>query len=330
MRELIGGKQFTLKVDPAAPVKNPADYKIVGKPMARLDIPGKLTGQFTYMQDFRVPGMLHGRTVRPPAIGAKLESVDESSIKDIPGFVKVVRDGDFLGVVAESEWSAVRAAREIKTTWSKSETLARREKALGACSRDQDRQGRCHQQYRRYRRRRWRPRQEAQSATYDFAIHTHGSIGPSCAITEFRDGKLISWSASQATHNLRKQLGPDVFNAARRRALHLCRRLRLLWPQRSRRCRRRFRDAGKGRRQAGARAMVARRRARLGSQGAADLDRPARQSRRIRQCHGVGVRVLHSAGRRGHGRPRRRDVSGQAGGSHAVAWRHHRRFRNRL
>ena len=62
--ELIGGKSFNLKVDPAAPTKNPANYKIVGKPVGRLDIPGKLTGQFTYMQDFRVPDMLHGR-VKP-------------------------------------------------------------------------------------------------------------------------------------------------------------------------------------------------------------------------------------------------------------------------
>jgi CO/xanthine dehydrogenase Mo-binding subunit len=203
--ELIGGKQFTLKVDPAAPVKNPADYKIVGKPTARLDIPGKLTGQFTYMQDFRVPGMVHGRTVRPPAIGAKLESVDESSVKDIPGIIKVVRDGDFLGVVAQSEWSAVRAAREIRATWSKSETLPDEKKIwehvrttqivkddvtsnIGDTTAAMAAAG------------------KKLSATYDFAIHTHGSIGPSCAISEFRDGKLISWSASQATHNLRKQL----------------------------------------------------------------------------------------------------------------------------
>jgi nicotinate dehydrogenase subunit B len=203
--ELIGGKHFTLNVDPAAPVKNPAEYKVVGKPMARLDIPGKLTGQFTYMQDFRVPGMLHGRTVRPPAIGAKLETVDESSVKDIPGIVKVVRDGNFLGVVAQSEWSAVRAAREIKATWSKSETLPDEKKIwehvratkivkddvtsnIGDTAAALAAEGR------------------KLSATYDFAIHTHGSIGPSCAITEFKDGKLISWSASQATHTLRKQL----------------------------------------------------------------------------------------------------------------------------
>ena len=83
----------------------PKDYKVVGKSVPRVDIPDKVTGRFTYMQDFRVPGMLHGRVVRPPAIGAKLESVDESSVKDIPGLVKVVREGNFLGVVARSEWA---------------------------------------------------------------------------------------------------------------------------------------------------------------------------------------------------------------------------------
>jgi nicotinate dehydrogenase subunit B len=203
--ELIGGRHFTLKVDPTARTKNPADYKIVGKPIARLDIPGKLTGQFAFMQDFRVPGMLHGRVVRPPAIGAKLESVDESSIKDISGIVRVVRDGNFLGIVAQNEWSAVRAAREINTSWSKSETLPDAGKLwqhvratkivkddvtsdIGDTATAMATEG------------------KKLNATYDFAIHTHGSIGPSCAISEFRDGKLISWSSSQATHNLRKQL----------------------------------------------------------------------------------------------------------------------------
>lgn len=203
--ELIGGKNFALKVDAAAPTKNPADYKIVGKPIARLDIPGKVTGGFIYMQDFRVPGMLHGRVIRPPQIGARLESVDAASIKDIPGIVKVVHEGNFLGVVAQSEWSAVRAAREIKATWSKSETLPDQDKLwehvrntkvvkddvtsnVGDTASAMSGDG------------------QVVSATYDFAIHTHGSIGPSCAVTEFKDGKLISWSASQATHSLRKQL----------------------------------------------------------------------------------------------------------------------------
>lgn len=204
--ELIGGKHFAMKVDPAAPTKNPADYKIVGKAIPRVDIPGKITGGFVYMQDYHVPGMLHGRVVRPPALGAKLEKVDESSIKDIPGIVKVVRKGNFLGIVAKSEWSAVRAARDIKTSWSKSETLPDEAKLwehvratkvvkddvtsnIGDTAKAMAATG-----------------GKKLSATYDFAIHTHGSIGPSCAITEFRDGKLISWSASQATHRLSRQL----------------------------------------------------------------------------------------------------------------------------
>jgi CO/xanthine dehydrogenase Mo-binding subunit len=143
--------------------------------------------------------------VRPPAFGATLESVDEASIKDIPGIVKVVRQGNFLGIVAEKEWSAVRAAREIKATWSKAETLpdhkalwdhVRNTKILknDVTSNVGDVTAALAASGRRL------------SATYDFTIHTHGSIGPSCAISEFKDGKLISWSASQATHNLRKQL----------------------------------------------------------------------------------------------------------------------------
>jgi CO/xanthine dehydrogenase Mo-binding subunit len=157
------------------------------------------------MQDFRVPGMLHGRVVRPPTLGAKLESVDESSIKDISGIVKVVRQDNFLGVVAQTEWSAVRAAREIAATWSKSETLPDANKLwqhvrstkivkddvtsnIGNTATAMAAEG------------------EKLVASYDFTIHTHGSIGPSCAISEFVDGKLISWSSSQATHNLRKQL----------------------------------------------------------------------------------------------------------------------------
>jgi nicotinate dehydrogenase subunit B len=206
--ELIGNKSFNLKLDHTKPAasKDPKDYKIVGKPVSRVDIPPKVFGQFTYMQDFRVPGMLHGRVVRPPAFGANLESIDESSIKGIAGVVKVVRQGNFLAVVTESEWSAIKAARQLKISWSKAETLpdparlwehVRQSKVtkdevtsnVGNTSEALGKDG-----------------ANLVKATYDFAIHTHGSIGPSCAIAEFKDGKLTSWSASQATHSLRKQL----------------------------------------------------------------------------------------------------------------------------
>jgi nicotinate dehydrogenase subunit B len=203
--ELIGGKSFSLKLDPAATPKEPSKYKLVGRPIARADIPEKLTGRFTYMHDFRLRDMLYGSVVRPPALGATLQSVDEASITHIPGIVKIVRIGNFVGVVTKSEWAAVRAARELRTVWSKSETLPDQDKlwdyvratkvahddvtssvgdtASAMASAD-----------------------KKLAATYDFAMHTHGSIGPSCAVCEFTDGKLTCWSASQATHNLRKQL----------------------------------------------------------------------------------------------------------------------------
>ena len=206
--ELIGGKSFAITLDPKQPAKEkaPKDYKIVGKSQPRVDIPDKVTGRFTYMQDFRVPGMLHGRVLRPPAIGAKLESVDDSALKSIAGIVKVVREGNFLGVVASNEWDAVRGVTALKATWSKSQTLPDQAKLwehvratkvvkdevtsnTGNTAEAMAKEG-----------------AKSIKATYDFAIHTHGSIGPSCAVAEFKDGMLTSWSASQATHALRKQL----------------------------------------------------------------------------------------------------------------------------
>ena len=277
--ELIGGKTFALKLDHTKPAtgKDPKDYKIVGKSVPRVDIPDKVTGTFTYMQDFRVPGMLHGRVVRPPAIGAKLESVDEASIKDIAGVVKVVREGNFLGVVAENEWARDQGGAAAQGDMVEVGGTARAGEALRACARQQGRQGRSHRARSATPPRPWRRGAKTLNATYDFAIHTHGSIGPSCAIAEFKDGKLTSWSASQATHNLRKQL-------AKMFAL----------PPENVRCiylegsgcygRNGHEDAAADAAllaqavgPAGARAVVARRRARLGSERPADADRFARR-----------------------------------------------------
>jgi nicotinate dehydrogenase subunit B len=206
--ELIGNKSFNLKLDHTKPAasKDPKDYKIVGKPVSRVDIPPKVFGQFTYMQDFRVPGMLHGRVVRPPAFGANLESVDESSIKGIAGVVKVVRQGNFLAVVAESEWRAIKAARQLKTSWSKAETLPDPAKLWEHVRESKVAKDEVTSNVGNTSEALGKDGAKLLKATYDFAIHTHGSIGPSCAIAEFKDGKLTSWSASQATHSLRKQL----------------------------------------------------------------------------------------------------------------------------
>ena len=203
--ELIGDRQFRLKVDKEAPVKNPNEYRLVGTSVQRVDIPAKVTGEWTYMHDVRIPGMLHARVVRPPAIGAELQSVDESSVNGIRGVRKVVRVGNFLAVVADSEWAAVRAAANLKATWSawaglpevdklyehvRATPIAKDEVTIdkgdptaalaGAVTR--------------------------LSATYEFAIHTHGSMGPSCAIAEWKGDRLTVWTASQATHVLHREL----------------------------------------------------------------------------------------------------------------------------
>ncbi len=206
--ELIGGKSFALKLDPQKPAKfkDPKDYTIVGKPVARLDIPAKMTGRFVYMQDFRVPGMLHGRVVRPPAMGATLESVDEGSVKNIPDLVKVVREGNFLAVVTKSEWGAIKASRQLKATWSKWEGLPEQAKVMDHVRATKVAKDDVTSNVGNTGEALAKDDVKKVSASYDFAIHTHGSIGPSCAVAEFKDGTLTSWSASQATHTLRKQL----------------------------------------------------------------------------------------------------------------------------
>src|SRR5216684_3646930 len=190
--ELIGNKSFALKLDHTKPAagKDPKDYKIVGKPVPRVDIPDKVTGAFTYMQDFRVPGMLHGRVIRPPAFGARLESVDEGSIKDIAGVVKVVRQGNFLGVVAESEWGAIKAAQRLKASWSKSETLPEAAKLWDHVRASKVVKDEVTSNAGNTADAMTKEGAKPLKATYDFAIHTHGSIGPSCAVAEFKDGKL--------------------------------------------------------------------------------------------------------------------------------------------
>jgi CO/xanthine dehydrogenase Mo-binding subunit len=203
--ELIGGKTFSLKLDKDAPLKNPAAYAIVGKPLPRVDIPAKITGRFTYIQDFRRDGMLHGRVIRPLALGAELESIDASSLTKIPGVVKVVRERNFLGVVATTEWGAIQAARELKATWSNwaglpeqahlwdyvraskvsNDVVSSNIGNSAAALKDA-------------------PKRLA--ATYDFPIQTHGSLGPSCAVVEIKDERVTCWSASQAQHRLKVQL----------------------------------------------------------------------------------------------------------------------------
>lgn len=130
--ELIGDKQFNLAFTGSAPVKPTSAYKVVGTKVPRRDSPDIVKAEYVYMQHVRVPGMLHGRVVRPRGqsaykAGAKVLNVDEASLRDIPG-ARIVRKNDFLGVVAENEWDAVKAAAQLKVTWDTTPTLPGTEK----------------------------------------------------------------------------------------------------------------------------------------------------------------------------------------------------------
>ena len=202
---LVDGKALQIKLDPKIALKLPASHTVIGQSVPRVDIPAKVTGRFTYIHDFKLPGMLHARVVRPPGPGATLVSVDESSVRNISGLVKVVRKQDFVAVVCKSEWAAVKAARQLQTQWTSASTLPSKDTLYDY----------------------WRKLPVAKDepvvktgdamaalgtaakrikATYDFAPHTHGSIGPSCAVADFRDGRCTIWSASQATHSLQSEL----------------------------------------------------------------------------------------------------------------------------
>jgi len=198
---LVAGRKFDLKLDPKAPLKDPASYTIVGKPLPRPDVPRKCTGAAMYVHDLSVPGMQHARVIRPPAIGANLVSVDENSVKDLPG-VNVVRIKNFLAVVADDEWTSVRAARALRAQWSEGSGLPAQENlaaALRAASGTTDEalvtKGTVTEP----------PPEGAKqlAASYYWPMQSHGSIGPSCAVADVRADAATVWTASQGTHGNR-------------------------------------------------------------------------------------------------------------------------------
>jgi CO/xanthine dehydrogenase Mo-binding subunit len=198
--ELVGDKRFALKVDPKAKLRDPASYTVVGKPLPRPDLPDKVAGRHLFVHDLRVDGMLHGRVVRPPAVGAKLLAVDEASIKGIPG-ARVVRINDFLGVVADDEWDALAAARQLQAHWSDATTLIGAAAVpawlrAGPFMADE------------VLVKKGDARQALSGGTkitaeFYWPVQSHASLGPSCAVADVRDGKATVWSASQATHAFR-------------------------------------------------------------------------------------------------------------------------------
>jgi nicotinate dehydrogenase subunit B len=199
--QLVGGRRFDLKLDPNAPLKSPASYTVVGKSLPRPDVPAKVTGRYVYMHDFTVPGMLHARVIRPAAVGAGLVSIDEASIKDIAG-ASVLRVKDLLAVVAEDEWTAVRAARALKVQWSDGAGLPTQDTLSSALRAEQG----ITDEVLVNKGTPVTPRPEgtrALTATYYWPMQSHASMGPSCAVADVKADSATVWTASQGTHGNR-------------------------------------------------------------------------------------------------------------------------------
>src|SRR6478672_8462993 len=210
--ELIAGETIRLELADDVPVKAVNAYTIVGQSVPRIDLPAKATGELVYVHDVRVPGMLHGRVVRPPYagvdagafVGNSLIAVDESSVRAIPGLVAVVSIGDFVGVIAEREENAVKAAAQLKVTWKPTpalpdlkdiETALRAnpstprtlidkgdvDAAIASAAKPMQR-------------------------TYVWPYQMHGSIGPSCSVADYQEGAIRVWSGTQNPHILRIDL----------------------------------------------------------------------------------------------------------------------------
>ena len=214
---LLAGQRLHLKLELTTPVKDPSNYRTVGQSSPRVDIPAKATGELVFVHDVRVPGMLHGRVIRPPYAGADhgdfignlLESVDETSIAHIPGIRAVVVIRDFIGVVAEREEFAELAANTLRVNWKPwagLPELSNIEQALRnnpATPRQLVDEGDVDQAL----------AQAAQSMprTYIWPYQMHASIGPSCAVAEFKTDPtdpfaLTVWAGTQNPHVLRADL----------------------------------------------------------------------------------------------------------------------------
>ena len=204
---LIGDKPFNVKFTGTAPQKPITRYKLVGTNVPRVDIPAKASGKYLHMQHMRLPDMLHGRVVRPLGqraygAGAKPLSIDESSIKDIPA--RIVRKGDFVGVVAEREWDAVKAAQALKVTWQESSALPgnadlfermRSTKTTDTVIADWGDIAKAFAQV-----------AHVASSTYRCPYQSHAPFAPNCALADVGPNGALVMSSTQDIYNSRAML----------------------------------------------------------------------------------------------------------------------------
>jgi CO/xanthine dehydrogenase Mo-binding subunit len=221
--ELLGDKPFNRKFEPVrfdsrgaatprtntdvAPLKSPSEYKVVGTRVPRPDMPDKVRGTYEFMQHVRVPGMLHGRVVWPQgqfagSVVPKVVSIDESSIKDIPG-VRIVRRLNFVGVAAEREWDAVRASRQLKVTWEPFAAVLPGHEGIHDSFRKGTtndivvfNSGDANAAFNQ-------AGLKVASATYRGPYEAHGTMAPNCALADVRADSAMVMSSSQGIFQIR-------------------------------------------------------------------------------------------------------------------------------
>jgi nicotinate dehydrogenase subunit B len=201
----VSGEGFGLNVEGLGKPKDPSTYTVVGQPVPRVDLAPKILGKWQYVTDVRVPGMLHGRVIRPAGVGAKLMGVDDSAAKKIGGYVQTVTKGNFVGVVADNEWAAIRAAKALRVNWSAPEQVFPVQKDL----------------YQHMRSAAPKATKETLKkgdtagvlasaakkvqASYEAPFQSHATMGPGCAVADVHaDGVSTIWSGGQKPHALQK------------------------------------------------------------------------------------------------------------------------------
>ncbi|WFP61543.1 molybdopterin cofactor-binding domain-containing protein [Mesorhizobium sp. WSM4904] len=194
-----------LHVDAAADtrLKPPGTYRAIGKPFARVDIPAKVTGGSAYVQDMRPPGMVHARVVRPPSYGAKLTDFADAAVKAMPGVVAVVRDGDFLAVVAEQEFQAVKAMRAMAAVakWQEQPALPDQSDMAAFLEKSVSEVGAVTSVGAESA-----PGAKTLQAQFTRAYQMHGSIGPSSAVALLDNGLTTVWTHTQGVYPDRKAI----------------------------------------------------------------------------------------------------------------------------
>jgi CO/xanthine dehydrogenase Mo-binding subunit len=195
--ELVGADMLHVQAQPKSKLKDPASFKVVGQAVPRVDIPAKVTGGAAYVQDMRLPDMVHARVVRPPSYGAQLTDCETSAIEKLPGVVKVIRDGNFLAVVAKKEFQSIKAMNALSAVakWKETAGLPKQDDLLRVLTNLPSQDSTIFE--------RTNPSvigKQTIEATYTRPYQAHGSIGPSCAVAQFVDGAMTVWTHTQGVY----------------------------------------------------------------------------------------------------------------------------------